>query len=128
MPILRYAVLGHPVAHSLSPRIHAEFGRQLSIALDYSAIDADADEFDNALAAFAASGGVGANITLPHKAHAAQICSHLSDVARRAGAANTLVRTATGWHGDNTDGVGLVRIDTDGSSSEVLKAFTPGRK
>ncbi|TKR30345.1 shikimate dehydrogenase [Luteimonas gilva] len=121
MPILRYAVLGHPVAHSLSPRIHAEFGRQLSIALDYSAIDADADEFDNALAAFAASGGVGANITLPHKQRAAAACETLSDRARRAGAANTLARGATGWHGDNTDGVGLVR-DLTGRHALDLRA------
>lgn len=121
MPILRYAVLGHPVAHSLSPRIHAAFGRQLSVALDYSAIDAAADEFDNALAAFAASGGVGANITLPHKQRAAAACQTLSERARRAGAANTLVRGATGWHGDNTDGAGLVR-DLTGRHALDLRA------
>jgi len=113
MPVQRYAVIGHPVAHSLSPRIHAAFARQTGIALEYIAIDAAPEDFDAALAAFAAEGGVGANITLPHKAHAAQICNHLSDVARRAGAVNTLVRTATGWHGDNTDGIGLIRDLTD---------------
>ncbi|MFC5570389.1 shikimate dehydrogenase [Lysobacter yangpyeongensis] len=113
MPVQRYAVIGHPVAHSLSPRIHAAFARQTGIALEYIAIDAAPEDFDAALAAFAAEGGVGANITLPHKAHAAQICSHLSEAAQRAGAANTLIRTATGWHGDNTDGIGLIRDLTD---------------
>ncbi|HEY0505542.1 MAG TPA: shikimate dehydrogenase [Lysobacter sp.] len=109
----RFAVIGHPVAHSLSPRIHAAFGRQTGIALEYTAIDAAPEEFDAALTAFAAEGGLGANVTLPHKAYAASICSYLTDAARRAGAVNTLVHQATGWHGDNTDGLGLVRDLTE---------------
>jgi shikimate dehydrogenase len=112
-PVLRYAVFGHPVAHSLSPRIHAAFGRQLGIALDYTAIDAAPEQFDVALAAFAAEGGLGANITLPLKTRAASICSHLSERAQRAGAVNTLIRSATGWEGDNTDGTGLIRDLTE---------------
>ena len=109
----RFAVIGHPVAHSLSPRIHAAFGRQTGIALVYAAIDAGAEDFDAVLAAFAAEGGMGANITLPHKTRAAALCANLTERARRAGAVNTLVRTATGWDGDNTDGVGLVRDLTE---------------
>lgn len=113
MSVQRYAVIGHPVAHSLSPRIHASFARQTGIALEYTAIDAAPEDFDAVLAEFAAEGGVGANITLPHKARAAQICNYLSEAAQRAGAVNTLTRTATGWQGDNTDGVGLVRDLTE---------------
>ena len=109
----RFAVIGHPVSHSLSPRIHAAFGRQTGIALVYAAIDAAPEDFDAALAAFAAEGGAGANITLPHKARAASLCANLSGRARRAGAVNTLIRTATGWDGDNTDGAGLVRDLTE---------------
>ncbi|MEG3192720.1 shikimate dehydrogenase [Lysobacter sp. D1-1-M9] len=109
MSIPRFAVIGHPVAHSLSPRIHTAFGRQLGIALEYGTIDAAPEQFESALASFAAAGGTGANITLPHKARAASVCEHLSDRARRAGAVNTLLRTDAGWEGDNTDGVGLVR-------------------
>lgn len=105
--IKHYAVIGHPVAHSLSPRIHAAFARQVGIALDYRAIDGV--DFDAALRAFAQAGGVGANVTLPHKQRAAAACSELSPRARRAGAVNTLLRVDTGWHGDNTDGAGLVR-------------------
>jgi shikimate dehydrogenase len=103
----RYAVIGHPVAHSLSPRIHAAFARDAGIALDYTAIDTD--DFDSTLATFAAVGGDGANVTLPYKQRAAAACVALSERARRAGVANTLVRRDDGWHGDNTDGVGLVR-------------------
>jgi shikimate dehydrogenase len=113
MSVQRYAVIGHPVAHSLSPRIHAAFARQTGIALEYTAIDAAPEDFDAVLAGFAAEGGLGANITLPHKTRAAQICNYLSDAAQRAGAVNTLTRTATGWQGDNTDGVGLVRDLTE---------------
>lgn len=103
----RYAVIGHPVSHSLSPRIHQAFARQASIALDYVAIDAE--DFEAALIAFANQGGVGANVTLPHKQRAAAACTSLSERARRVGAVNTLSRDGTGWHGDNTDGAGLVR-------------------
>ena len=107
--VQQFAVIGHPVVHSLSPRIHAAFARQYGIAMSYRAIDAEPGEFAAALATFAAGGGVGANITLPHKLRAAAICTRLSDRARRSGAANTLTRLADGWEGDNTDGIGLVR-------------------
>jgi shikimate dehydrogenase len=100
----RYAVFGHPVSHSLSPRIHAAFARQAGIDLSYVAIDAP--DFDAALAAF---DGDGANVTLPHKAAAAAACATLGEAARRCGVVNTLTRRDGGWHGDNTDGVGLVR-------------------
>ena len=111
--VKRFAVIGHPVAHSLSPRIHAAFGKQTGIALEYTTIDAEPEQFDVRLAEFAAEGGVGANVTLPHKGRAAAICTSLTERARRAGAVNTLIRTATGWQGDNTDGVGLVRDLTE---------------
>ena len=111
--VKRFAVIGHPVAHSLSPRIHAAFGRQAGIALAYTAMDAPPDLFDAIVAEFAAEGGLGANVTLPHKNRAVSACTTLTERARRAGAVNTLVRTATGWEGDNTDGVGLVRDLTE---------------
>jgi len=90
-----YAVFGHPIAHSLSPRIHAAFARQLSIPLDYRPIEASAEEFVGALADFADRGGRGANVTLPLKQHAARLCLSISAptastpscVAARAGTA-----------------------------------------
>ncbi len=116
-----YAVFGHPVAHSLSPRIHAAFGRQVGIALDYAAIDATADEFAIALDAFAERGGAGANVTLPLKQAAFALCSDTTERARRAGAVNTLIRSGDAWHGDNTDGAGLVR-DLTGRHALDLRA------
>ena len=104
-----FAVFGHPVSHSLSPRIHAAFGQQTGIALEYTAIEATAEGFPQALDAFVAKGGKGANVTLPLKEAAFALCSATSERARRAGAVNTLIRNDGQWHGDNTDGLGLVR-------------------
>ena len=104
-----YAVFGHPVSHSLSPRIHAAFGRQLGISLDYTTIEATPDAFPQALDAFVATGGKGANVTLPLKEAAYALCSDTTERARRAGAVNTLIRNDGQWRGDNTDGIGLVR-------------------
>ena len=116
-----FAVFGHPVAHSLSPRIHAAFGKQAGIDLDYVAIDAQPADFADALAAFAARGGNGANVTLPLKEAAFALCADTSERARRAGAVNTLVRNGNDWHGDNTDGAGLVR-DLTGRHGLDLRA------
>ena len=116
-----YAVFGHPVAHSLSPRIHAAFGKQTGIPVDYAAIDATPDQFADALTAFADKGGAGANITLPLKQLAVALCADVTERARRAGAVNTLVRNGDTWHGDNTDGEGLVR-DLTGRHALDLRA------
>ena len=109
----RYALIGHPVAHSLSPRIHAAFGAQCGIALEYGLIDVAPTGFDAAVAAFASAGGAGLNVTLPHKEAARALCATLSERARRCGAVNTLIRGSGGWHGDNTDGAGLVHDLTE---------------
>jgi len=111
----RYAVFGHPVAHSRSPRIHAAFAAQTGIELVYERIDAAPADFARAVAAFAHAGGRGANVTLPHKPAALALCDDLAPRAARAGAVNTLIRLDDGpdgrprWCGDNTDGIGLVR-------------------
>ena len=84
-------------------------GRQTGIGLRYEAVDATPERFPEALAAFAAAGGAGANVTLPLKEAAFALCTTATDRARRAGAANTLARLDGQWHGDNTDGAGLVR-------------------
>lgn len=105
----RHAVFGHPIAHSLSPRIHAAFGRETGIELTYEAIDAAPAVFAESVAEFARAGGVGANVTLPHKQAAFALCAQVSARASKAGAVNTLVRVDDAWHGDVTDGIGLVR-------------------
>ena len=109
----QFAVFGTPISHSLSPQIHSAFGRQAGIDLRYAAIDAGPADFAAKLQAFADAGGVGANVTLPLKGLAAELAASLGERAKCMGVANTLVRTANGWHADNTDGIGLVRDLTD---------------
>lgn len=109
----RFAVFGQPIAHSQSPAIHTLFAQQLGIALRYEAIEAGPADFAERLAAFAAAGGRGANVTLPLKELAVSLCAELGEAARIAGAVNTLTRVGDGWRGDNTDGDGLVRDITD---------------
>ncbi len=109
MPEARYAVFGHPIAHSLSPHIHAAFARQTGIALTYTAIDAPPEGFADTLAQFAADGGRGGNVTMPLKELAFARCTTLTPRAQLANAVNTLSLRDGQWHGDNTDGAGLVR-------------------
>jgi len=105
----RYAVFGQPIAHSLSPRIHAAFGAQFGMAIDYRAIEAGRGDFAAALDAFAHGGGLGANVTLPLKEDAPLLCASSSERAQRCGSVNTLIRDGDRWHGDSTDGIGLLR-------------------
>ncbi len=104
----RYAVFGHPVRHSLSPRIHARFARQTGQPLEYTAIECPTDGFATCAQAFHQQGGMGANVTLPFKEEAFALVEASTERARKAGAVNTLIRTPTGWMGDNTDGAGLM--------------------
>ena len=104
----RYAVFGHPIAHSKSPQIHAAFARQTGQDMSYEAILAPLDGFAASVAQFIAAGGRGANVTVPFKEQAFALANRLSPRAQRAGAVNTLMFDADGILGDNTDGAGLV--------------------
>jgi len=105
----RYAVIGHPVAHSKSPWIHAQFARATGEDLVYDAIDAPPAGFVAAVEKFRAGGGKGLNVTLPFKEEAFRYCAGTSVRAAAAQAVNTLVLDRVQPFGDNTDGVGLVR-------------------
>jgi shikimate dehydrogenase len=106
----RYAVIGHPVAHSKSPWIHAEFARQTAQDIDYGRIEAPLEGFERAVDEFRAAGGRGVNVTLPFKGRAFLYCGNsVEKRARVAEAVNTLVFEDGSVRGDNTDGVGLLR-------------------
>ena len=103
-----YAVIGNPVAHSLSPRIHAAFARQTSQDMEYGAILAPVGGFAAAVEPFRAEGGRGLNVTVPFKLDAFTLSTMLTDRAKSAGAVNTLKFDGDTALGDNTDGAGLV--------------------
>lgn len=106
----RYAVIGHPVAHSRSPFIHARFADQVGQSILYTAIDASPEQFDTVLREFFELGGKGLNVTIPHKQAALKPVATLTPRAARAGAVNTLALQPDGTLlGDNTDGAGLAR-------------------
>ena len=116
----RYAVMGNPIAHSKSPRIHALFAEQTGQDLEYSAILVEHGGFPDAVAGFVADGGKGLNITVPFKEEAWELAASHSPRAERAGAVNTLLLDAEGNHfGDNTDGAGLVRDLTHNHRCEI---------
>lgn len=106
--LIRLAVFGQPVSQSLSPRIHRLFADQFSLPLEYRAIEARRETFENEVSKLAQGGGTGCNITLPFKHQAWELASRRSDDADRAEAVNTLHFRDDGWFGDNTDGGGLV--------------------
>jgi shikimate dehydrogenase len=107
----RYAVIGHPIAHSKSPFIHGLFAQATGQDMVYEAIDGGAEPggFERALAAFRAAGGRGMNVTLPFKLAALAVADSASEDARLAGAANTLSFEGGRIEARNTDGIGLVR-------------------
>ena len=104
----KYAVMGNPITHSKSPRIHSLFAEQTGEAVDYTAIQVDPGGFEQAVAHFIATGGKGLNITVPFKQEAWQLVDTRSNRAERAGAVNTIKIEADTLFGDNTDGIGLV--------------------
>ena len=104
-----YAVFGHPVKHSKSPRIHTIFAQQTGQVLDYVAQDVPAEQFSQAVAEFFTNGGKGLNCTIPLKELAWAYADVKTERAYLAKAVNTLVLQADGSIlGDNTDGIGLV--------------------
>ncbi len=105
----RYAVFGHPIGHSKSPRIHRLFAEQTQQQLIYDTQDVPAEAFDKAVYNFFQQGGKGLNCTVPLKELAWQRADALSKRAQFSKAVNTLVLQVDGSIlGDNTDGIGLV--------------------
>lgn len=107
------AVLGHPIAHSLSPRMHNAALAHLAVSdprfakWRYERFDIPPDDLPAALHALAARGFRGVNLTVPHKVLAFEHGAEIDPAARPVGAINTLLRVPSGWRGFNTDGYGL---------------------
>lgn len=105
----RAGVMGWPVDHSLSPRVHGYWLKTYGIRGEYVRIPVPPEHFTDKLRALKADGFVGCNVTVPHKETALKAVDDLHPMARRIGAVNTVVvRDDGGLYGFNTDGFGFL--------------------
>ena len=125
------AVFGHPVGHSLSPPMHNAALAGLArtdprfARWKYFRFEIHPDDLPRALELAHARNFHGINLTVPHKIIAFDRVTEIDPAARPVGAVNTLLRTATGWHGFNTDGYGLATavhetLDRDLGRTDVI--------
>lgn len=116
----RYAVMGNPIAHSKSPKIHSLFAQQAGQVMTYEAMLVEPAGFSQAVDEFEAAGGRGLNITVPFKQDAWQLIENRSERAELAGAVNTIHFREDGTRfADTTDGVGMVRDITENHGIEL---------
>ena len=129
-----FAVLGHPIGHTLSPVMHNANFRALGLDALYLAFDVEPTRLMEVLPAMARMGFQGVNLTVPLKEVAFKGLSRLDESASRLGAVNTVEFTADGMRGHNTDGQGFLLAiqeafgrDLSGLSVFVLGSGGAGR-
>ncbi len=119
----RAGVIGNPISHSLSPKLHGHWLRRYGIAGSYEAIQAKEDSLQDTLRSLPEQGFVGLNVTLPHKVAVMQLADQLTDRATLIGAANTLTFKEDGRiFADNTDGYGFLENLRQGAPGWDAKA------
>lgn len=123
-----YAVLGHPIGHTLSPVMHMAAYEALGMDAVYLALDVAPDKLMQVLPAMQAMGFGGANLTVPLKEVAFRGLEHLDDSARQAGAVNAIDFKNNRITGCNTDGEGLLRAlrEAFGTGASGLSVFVLG--
>ncbi|MEN7972464.1 MAG: shikimate dehydrogenase [Verrucomicrobiota bacterium] len=104
-----FAVLGHPIGHTLSPVMHNASMQELGFDGIYLALDVHPDELMDVLPAMQKMGFAGVNLTVPHKEIAFRGLGKLDESAELFGAANTVEFTEDGMVGHNTDGYGFLK-------------------
>lgn len=129
-----FAVLGHPIGHTLSPVMHNASMQDLDFDGIYLALDVHPDQLMDVLPAMEKMGFAGVNLTVPHKEVAFRGLDKLDASAQLFGAANTIQFTADGMVGHNTDGYGFLKAlkesfgkGVDGDSVFVLGCGGAGR-
>ena len=108
--MLKFAVIGNGIKHSLSPSIHKKFAKQVNIKLDYEIIEAtDNKDFINKVTAFFNSGGTGLSVTFPFKRQAYELAQHKHQNALQSQSGNTLWLNKNNiLQVENTDGPALI--------------------
>ena len=120
-----FAVIGNPVAHSMSPYIHQCFAKQLGVELSYEKIVTDQENFQQCIEQFFAVGGRGLNITTPFKSLAAIGVNSCSPIAQACSSVNTIYKNELGkLQGESTDGIGwladIKRLDIVLANKKIL--------
>lgn len=114
-----FAVLGHPIGHTLSPVMHNASMQELDFDGIYMALDVHPDELMDVLPAMQKMGFAGVNLTVPHKEIAFRGLEKLDESARLLGAANTVEFSEKGMIGHNTDGYGFLKALEEGFGKMV---------
>ena len=105
----QYVVIGNPIEHSKSPKIHTMFAEQTGEKIAYNKLFCPINDFSRVVFNFFAAGGCGANVTVPFKLEANNFAHRQSSRSEHAQAANTLINRGGVISAENTDGIGLVR-------------------
>lgn len=121
----RAAVLGSPIAHSRSPRLHLAAYRALGLDWTYERIECTAEQLPGLVAGLGPE-WVGLSVTMPGKVAALEFAAERSDRAVLVGSANTLVHTASGWRADCTDVDGVRGALRGGGVEKVAEAVVVG--
>jgi shikimate dehydrogenase len=124
----RFAVIGHPVSHSLSPLLHGKAFELLRLDCSYEAVDVLPENLPHTISSLRGQRFEGLNVTLPHKEATAKLMDTISDEAKAVGAVNTVTFTSGRSAGDNTDVYGFaasvepVRSTIEGQAVLLLGA------
>ena len=118
----RFGVIGHPIAHSLSPLMHNTAYAQLGLDCTYDSFDIAPESLSEALKDFANRGFCGLNVTIPHKEAVLKHVHELSDEAKAVGAVNTILFESGRLRGDNSDVYGVA------TSLEPYRTLLHGEK
>lgn len=123
-----FGLLGHPVAHSLSPAMQNAAFRAVGLDACYLAFDVPPGALPDALRGARILGAGGLNVTVPHKEAALRLAAEIDPDAALVGAANTLVPASGGWKAFNTDVAGFLRALTEdlGFRAEGRRAVLVG--
>lgn len=123
------AVIGHPISHSLSPKLFAEFARAAGIDLDYRAVDVTPADLEATLGRWRGDARfVGCNVTMPHKQRIVGLLDRCTDAAQACAAVNVVRREGAALVGDNTDVIGIaatldaMRFDPAGARAVIFGA------
>jgi shikimate dehydrogenase len=117
----RACIIGYPVAHSLSPKLHRYWLNHYGIAGDYTAIEARPEALEDTLKKLVAENYAGCNLTLPHKELVLPLLDSIDDTTRQIGAANTIIIKGGKLHGMNTDAYGFMQdVKTPSTNKAVV--------